>query len=262
MKNRFFVKSSFFLAVVSLLFLLNVGFAQEAIAKTKYKSVRVMSYNVRHCSGTDDTVDIPRTAKVIRAQEPDVVAVQELDSCASRSNNEFQLKLLAANSRMSYYYFAQAIPYDGGGYGVGIMSKEKAKSVRKVPLPGTEKRVLLMVEFEDYVLACTHFDLEESMRMESVPIVREEMKRWNKPFILSGDWNDYPDSQFLAALKEILNIHNAAYTFPSSKPTGCIDYIATDKTFPVVCADSWVSENDHESDHRPLVTKLRIPLND
>ncbi len=262
MKNRFFVKNAFFPAVTGILLLLNVGFAQEAIAKTKYKTLRVMSYNVRHCSGLDDTVDIPRTSKVIRAQEPDVVAIQELDSCASRSNNEFQLKLLAANSRMSNYYFARAIPFGGGGYGVGIMSKEKAKSVRKVPLPGTEQRVLLMVEFEDYVLACTHFDLTESMRMESMPIVKEEMKRWNKPFILAGDWNDYPDSQFLTALRELLDIHNAAYTFPADKPTGCIDYIATDKAFPVECADSWVPENDHESDHRPLVTKLRIPLND
>lgn len=260
MRNRFSLKKYIFSAVAGALFLAGAGLTQTASAETEYKSLRVMSYNVRHCSGLDDVVNIQRTGMVIRAQKPDVVAVQELDSCTTRSSKVYQLKTLASYSRMSNYYFAKAIPYGGGAYGVGIMSKEPAKSIRKVPLPGTEARVLLMVEFEDYVFACTHFDLTDSMRMNSVPIVREQMKRWNKPFIIAGDWNDYPNSKFLTALKQDLVTYNTAYTFPADKPTGCIDYIASYKPFPVVCDGSFVPENASESDHRPLVADLRIAL--
>lgn len=47
--------------------------------------VKIMSYNVRHCAGMDLVVDYDRTANVIIKNQPDIVALQELDSMTSRS---------------------------------------------------------------------------------------------------------------------------------------------------------------------------------
>ena len=47
--------------------------------------VQVMSYNVRHCAGMDMVMDYDRTAAVISKQQPDVVALQELDSMSGLS---------------------------------------------------------------------------------------------------------------------------------------------------------------------------------
>ena len=123
--------------------------------------LQVMSYNVRHCGGMDMVLDYDRTANVIIKQQPDVVALQELDSLTSRSGQCYQLGELA--NRTSYYpIFGSAINYDGGKYGVGVLTRECPLSVKTIPLPGEEPRVLWVVELKDYVLACTHLDLEEN----------------------------------------------------------------------------------------------------
>ena len=48
------------------------------------ETLRVMSYNVRNCKGLDLKLDYDRCADVINRAQPDIVAVQELDSMTSR----------------------------------------------------------------------------------------------------------------------------------------------------------------------------------
>jgi endonuclease/exonuclease/phosphatase family metal-dependent hydrolase len=46
--------------------------------------VRIVSYNIHGCVGTDGRRDAERVAAVLEALAPDVVALQEVDSRASR----------------------------------------------------------------------------------------------------------------------------------------------------------------------------------
>ena len=110
-------------------------------------SLRIMSYNIRNLRGMDDVRDLGRVAKVINESKPDVVAVQEVDSVTGRSEQTDVLGLLAAETHMHPVY-AAAIDYDGGKYGVGILSREEPLNHYSLPLPGREEqRVLLVVEF-------------------------------------------------------------------------------------------------------------------
>ena len=222
------------------------------------RQVRVMSYNVRHCAGMDMVLDYDRTAAVISKQQPDVVALQELDSMTSRSGHRYQLGELA--DRTQYHpVFGSAIDYDGGTYGVGILTRESPISVKRIPLPGEEPRVLLVVELKDYVIACTHLDLEAEQRLASVPLIVAEAQRWQKPFVLAGDWNDVPNSPLLQELEEsftILSGNDA--TFPADEPQECIDYVASYKGRSVVVQKSSVIDEPEASDHRPLVVSVRV----
>ena len=221
--------------------------------------LKVMSYNVRHCAGMDMIVDYDRTAAVITQQQPDVVALQELDSMTGRSGRHNQLGELA--SRTQYYpVFGSAIDYDGGKYGVGILTREQPVSTRSIPLPGEEPRVLLVVELKNYVLACTHLDLEEEQRLASVPLIVEEAQHWQKPFILAGDWNDTPDSELMQEMTKHFTIHSGDNpTYPADKPQECIDYIASFKELPSITLEYSVIDEPAASDHRPLVVKLQLP---
>ena len=220
--------------------------------------VKIMSYNVRHCAGMDWVVDYDRTVEVILKQMPDVVALQELDSMTGRSGRKYQLEELA--NRTNYNpIFGKAIDYDGGGYGVGILTKEQPLSIKRIPLPGDEPRVLLLVELKDYVIACTHLDLEEDARLASIPLIINEAERWQKPFILAGDWNDYPNSQVLQELKKYFTINSEnSPTFPADEPTECIDYVATFNSHSAKTLESVVIEEKETSDHRPLAVRLRL----
>ena len=250
MKQR--IVLTFLLMVITLV---AIGQSQPE----KLPQVQVMTYNVRHCAGMDMVLDYDRTAIVISQQQPDVVALQELDSMTGRSGHHDQLGELAI--RTGYYpVFGSAIDFDGGKYGVGILTREQPLSTKRIPLPGDEPRVLLVVELKDYVLACTHLDLEEEQRLASVPLIVEEAQRWQKPFILAGDWNDAPDSQLLQEMTQYFTVNSSNQaTYPADEPQECIDYIATFKERPAVTLKYDVIDEPTASDHRPLVVILQLP---
>ena len=228
------------------------------VISEKTVQVKMMSYNVRHCAGMDMKVDYDRTAEVIRRQQPDVVALQELDSVTGRSGHLDQLAELA--NRTQYFpVFGGAIDFDGGKYGVGVLTREQPLSTKRIPLPGEEPRVLLVVELQDYVIACTHLDLEEEQRLASVPLIVAEAQRWQKPFILAGDWNDESNSKLLKDLTQYFTIHSGNMaTYPADEPQECIDYIATFKGQPAMALEYGVVNEPAASDHRPIVVRLML----
>ena len=238
-----------------VLIVLLLGIALDSLGQNR--QLQVMSYNVRHCAGMDLVVDYGRTASVIVQQQPDVVALQELDSMTGRSGHRDQLDELA--SRTGYHpIFGAAIDFDGGQYGVGILSHEIPLSIRRIPLPGEEPRVLLVVELEDYVIACTHLDLDEAQRLASVPLIVEEAQQWQKPFLLVGDWNDTPDSELLEVMTQHFTVLSGdEATYPADEPTECIDYVAVfDGRAKAI--ESHVIDEPAASDHRPLVVRVML----
>ena len=238
-----------------------------AQAQDDFLTLKIMTYNIRHGAGMDDVLDLDRQAEVIRQAAPDVVALQEVDSVVKRSGRVDQAAYLASSLGMEGR-FGAAIPLSGGKYGVAILSKESPLSCRNIPLPGTEKRTLLVCEFQEYVLACTHLDLDETCRLQSVPIILEEAARWDKPFFICGDWNDEPSSTLIKNLKKSFYFINATtnnssnYTFPAPKPTIIIDYIASygtgsARTIRSVRSRRVINE-PQASDHCPVQVEVTL----
>lgn len=224
-------------------------------------SYRIMSYNIRNGRGMDEKTDLQRVADVIKRAHPDVIALQEIDNMTKRSGGIDVLRTLADETLM-YPVFAPAIQFDGGKYGVGILSKEKPLSSRYIPLPGSdERRVLLLVEFDKYVLGCTHLALTEEDRMASIPFIRGEAERLDKPFFLAGDWNDTLNSAFMNELtKDFLLLSNPEQlTFPASQPVESLDHIAVYKSAdPFSVLARWVIDEPMASDHRPVMLSIRF----
>ena len=227
---------------------------------TELMPLRILSYNIKHGAGMDDVVNLERQAAVINGCEPDIVGLQEVDSIVPRSGNVNEAGRLGTLCGM-YATFGPAIPLSNGKYGVAVLSKEKPLSVTNIPLPGVEKRTLLVCEFEQYVFACTHLDLDASNRLASVPIILEEAKRWTKPFLICGDWNDKPTSELITQMKKNFTIlsetGSKGYSYPADKPTACIDYVATlGRT--AMKLNSSVIDEPLASDHRPVLVNARV----
>ena len=228
-------------------------------------NICVMTYNVRHCEGLDGNLDIARTARVIEKAGADFVALQEIDSCTARTGYTDQLRELATATLM-HPTFASAIPFQGGAYGVGLLSRQRPLNVRRIPMPNnSESRVLLVCEFKECVVACTHLSLDESDHEASAEIIERESARYTKPFIIMGDWNSLPDSPLLKRLKQNFTILNSTKrpTFPADKPKDCIDYIAVyNPQGPAQAASVWneVRNEPTASDHRPIVAELSLKV--
>ena len=224
--------------------------------------LKLMSYNIRNAKGMDNVCNIQRIANVINNEAPDVVAVQELDSMTTRSNQTYVLAEVAERTQMHASY-APAISFQGGKYGIGILSKEQPIAIRTFPLPGREeKRMLMVAEFKDYYFACTHLSLTQEDRLASLGIIKNSISTSNKPFFLAGDLNDKPESTFIQELQKdfqiLTNIKKP--TYPAPDPTETIDYIAAWKgnTSTFANLSTQVVEESLASDHRPITATLRM----
>ena len=90
-----------------------------ALSAQSQNSLRLMTYNIKNANGMDDVCDFQRIADVINHIHPEVVALQELDSMTHRSGQKYVLGEIAGRTQM-HAYFAPAIDYDGGKYGIGL----------------------------------------------------------------------------------------------------------------------------------------------
>lgn len=227
------------------------------------QNLRIMSYNIHNGTGLDGRRDLGRIAAVIQEANPDIVALQEVDSLTERSGNQDMMKILGEYTLM-HPVFGAAIPYQGGKYGVGILSREKPLKGYTLPLPGQgEKRVLLVAEFERYVFCVTHFSLTEADRLASLPIFIQAVEKYEKPVFLAGDLNALPDSPVVQELKQKFRplTDLKKKTFPADQPTECLDYIWGIKEGKVpayACLQNKVVEESVASDHRPLYADIRL----
>lgn len=224
-------------------------------------TLKLMTYNIKNANGMDDVCDFQRVANVINNASPDVVAIQEVDSMTNRSGQKYVLGEIAERTQM-HAYFAPAIDYDGGKYGIGLLTRQVPVRLQTIPLPGREEaRALILAEFEDYIYCCTHMSLTEEDRMESLKIVKSFTIPYKKPLFLAGDMNAEPESDFIKELQKDFQIlsNPKQHTYPAPEPKETIDYIATLKSnvngFALISAQ--VLHEPMASDHRPILVELR-----
>ncbi|MBQ3609806.1 MAG: metallophosphoesterase [Bacteroidaceae bacterium] len=235
-----------------------------AISAFSQDYLKLMTYNIRNAKGMDGVCNFQRIANVISNEAPDVVAIQELDSMTTRSGQKFVLNEIAERTQMHASY-APAISFQGGKYGIGILSRKKPLDIHSYPLPGREEaRMLMVAEFEDYFFACTHLSLTEEDRLASLDIIKKSVGKSDKPYFLAGDLNDTPDSKFIKALQQDFQVltNLKKPTFPAPEPTETIDYIAVWKhrTNNFANLSAQVHEEPLASDHRPLTVQLRTAI--
>ena len=252
------------LLLVLLVFLSGCGNLKTQQKEMKFLSLKIASYNVRNAKGMDNKVNFDRVAKVINDINADAIAIQELDSATLRSNGLVVLDELAKRTNM-FASFNASIEYNGGKYGIGILTKQAPLRKEAIALPGREEeRSLLIVEMENYVICCTHLSLNEEDRQVSIQLIQEQTNKYrSKPVFLAGDLNASPNSDEIRHLSSnnwIILSDSTVATFPSDEPTDVIDYVFMknhDKLSRNVIVTEVVNE-PMASDHRPLWVEVKI----
>ncbi|GAB3962342.1 endonuclease/exonuclease/phosphatase family protein [Spirosoma harenae] len=240
--------------------------------KSEENQLRVMSYNIHHANppASPNVIDLDAIAAVIRAQQPDVVMLQELDVHTGRSGkNVDEAAELGAKTGLKSY-FVKSIDHDGGDYGVAILSKYEMTNLRRIRIPTDsttkgEPRILGLATItlpngKPITVACTHLDAQRpstNRNLQAAEIARV-LKQETNPVILAGDFNDTPDSETLRLLTSVVtsSCQNCPPTIPVEKPTKTIDFItfAPKDAFRVV--QHRVIPERVASDHLPVVAVL------
>lgn len=249
------------------------------------ETVRLMTYNV----GVFDKYEasgIKLTARIVREMDPDVLVMNEVDSCAGRTGNRDQLRAFTRAARRYDGVFAPALkPFMGGAYGIAEAWKRQMEPIGtfSMVLPkgdGSEPRALVVVEYDDMVVAGTHLDhRSKAAQLEQARAITDTLMSMysGKPVFLCGDFNALPDSPAIEYMRENWDILSPAKTtYPDSKalpswepdddvPGKCIDYIMVLKgsaEYEVVAADVPVTFKAgsafEASDHLPVYVDVRF----
>ena len=249
---------------------------KDPISKKANGSFRIMTYNVgaiRKFTNADFTKqdNVKWLAEIIREADADAVCFQELDSC-TRRNDYFQLKSLveAIDSKWQYHY-APAIEYQDGKYGSGIAAKRSGAHSYSIAIPtnpGSEDRVVAILEYDDYVIASTHLN---GSQPDQVKIINDEIrKRYadsDKPVFLGGDMNAQPHHEMMLEFKKEWVILSSTGRTTVQDRTACIDYILQFKnkaeivkvTGTQVITRALAGDVCIASDHYAVYADVRLP---
>ena len=239
--------------------------------------LRVVSYNIKHGQGNDKAVDIERTESVIRAQRPDIVGLQEVDDRTERSRKVAQAERLGRSLGM-HHAFGRFMDYQGGAYGMAILTRQPIVASQPVPLPeGNETRIALAVEIrlgdrrpglrqgfggQALTIVNVHFDWvsDDGFRFAQAETLTKYLDELKTPYILLGDFNDLPDSRTLALFKtragEAQKPAADRFTFSATAPAREIDYIFFAPRSEWRTREVKVIDERVASDHRPVLAVL------
>jgi endonuclease/exonuclease/phosphatase family metal-dependent hydrolase len=232
---------------------------------------RVMTYNIHHGEGLDKKVDLQRIAELIKREQADIVALQEVDKGVQRTDRRDLPAELAALTALTCV-FSNNFHFQGGEYGNAVLTRFPIKrwtnTHYKMLRPGEQRGILqlvLNVHGRELVFMDTHIDYrgDDTERLMNVAEIQELMQQYRgRPVILCGDFNDTPDSRTHQKLAEHFDDAWTAveagdgFTIPAEKPRKRIDFIWVSKASSLVPVKSWVPESA-ASDHLPVVAELR-----
>ncbi|KJF45438.1 endonuclease/exonuclease/phosphatase family protein [Draconibacterium sediminis] len=231
--------------------------------------VRVLTFNILHGATTKGDFDLDKIASVIKSTNPDLVALQEVDFKTNRAKNYDLVTELGWRTKMAPL-FGIAMPYDGGGYGEGILTKMPILSSKNVPLPHSPNnepraalQVLVQLESGDTIsFIGTHLEHQENStdRIDQVKTINEVFAPCKYPTILAGDLNATPNSEPISILKEYwtANDQKGAFTYPSNDPEIKIDYIFFRPAGKWQVVETEVICDEIASDHCAVLSVLRL----
>ena len=235
-----------------------------------------MSYNIRQGRDVAGVFDLERTAAVIRAQRPDVVALQEVGRhWAAETDFRDQAADLARRLDMAMVYGANLDrkPAKSGAprrqYGTAVFSVSPLLESRNILLPRAsaenEQRGVLVVDIdlegEPLRVLNAHLGVSTAERQLQVQAVLDEAGQAPGPQVLFGDLNAKPSESELAPLFEhfadawAVAGEGDGFTFPVPEPKARIDYVLVSAHFTVLSVSVPKLPG---SDHFPLVAELEL----
>lgn len=244
------------------------------ISASSMQTLRVLTYNVHSCRGTDRKHDPARIAAVIAACNPDVIALQELDVGRARTGSIDQANVIAEHLKVQAH-FHPALHVEEEKYGDAILTALPSTLVRAAALPSIgEPRGAIWIEVDvagwKLQVINTHFGLVRRERADQAAAILGP--DWlghdrcrNNPTLMVGDFNAVPSSRVYGLLARqlatILPAHRRRLrpTFPSRLPLLRLDHVFSNDHLEAIALDVVDTPlSRRASDHLPLLATVRF----
>ena len=245
--------------------------------RTTATPVRALVFNIHAGKDAAGVDNLERVADLVKASHADIVLLQEVDNGTRRSGRVDQLSRLRSLTGF-HGRFGKAIDYDGGEYGLGILSRWpiEASSMRMLPAVITDSAMRARYEARGALVAKiaspwgslrvidTHLDAtrDDSIRVQQTGalLVMANAERDSGFTVIGGDLNSQPDGAVVRMLtesgwKDIFQSCGSgqSFSFPAKAPVRRIDYLMTSSD--TGCRSASVLDSQ-ASDHRPVFFEI------
>ncbi|HEV3051241.1 MAG TPA: endonuclease/exonuclease/phosphatase family protein [Longimicrobium sp.] len=244
------------------------------------RDVTVLVYNIHAGKDTARQNNLARVAELVRGTGADLVLLQEVDRNTERSGPQDQPAELARLTGYSVA-FGRTISFQGGDYGIALLSRWPIQRDTLIPLTvtappgrtteGREQRGVLLARIAapggPLAVLNTHLDHtgDDVWRVQEIAGVLRAAATVDArqvPVLVGGDLNAFPESPIHEQLRAA-GFHDVwpecgagdEATFPMGTPVRRIDYLYL--AGAVRCVEARVLPSD-ASDHRPLLVRLRV----
>jgi endonuclease/exonuclease/phosphatase family metal-dependent hydrolase len=193
-------------------------------------AIRVASYNIRKCLGTDMRRRPGRTLDVINRLDADVIALQEADRRLSPRPAALPRRLIEDGSdfRVADLDGGDSLGWHGNALLVrrGIL----AKDLRGLDLPGLEPRGAILARITAgpirFALAATHLGLTRFHRQDQLRALRAALDDLAQPSLIAGDFNEWSETEGLRPLAGAFRVTAPGRSFHASLPMANLDRLA------------------------------------
>jgi endonuclease/exonuclease/phosphatase family metal-dependent hydrolase len=235
--------------------------------------LRVLTYNVHKCVGTDRQYVPDRIRDTIAHHDPDVVMLQEVSEGQKKAQFHRQVDVIGDLLGLRHRtYFPNAKCLGGGRYGNAVLSRHVLEESRNIELhhPLGKRRSVLHAKVHvrgtrtlhvfNVHLGLTHFLRMHQLRRFLTSHAFSRIHP-NEPAVLAGDFNDVWGSlgRKLLLPAGFRPMAKKLRTFPSWMPVESLDWVYVRGNVDLVD----VRRGDHDlarraSDHLPLVADVRL----
>lgn len=243
-----------------------LGMVTVCSLPARAQELKVISYNIHHGYDAGEKDQLANMARLIKESGADLVGLQEVDSMCNRSGNVDEARRLAELTGMHYAY-VRHFEFDGGSYGLGILSRYPLSDIRNERLPYEGNgvpgdRALLTARAalpggKHVTMAVVHYSGQ--LRFEQSEATLKVLEKLETPVILTGDLNETPDSKVVQNLGRFFKDTNLSdvTTVTDDNPKKKIDYVFVSRDHLAEALTERVFDV-YYSDHFPIMASFRL----
>lgn len=223
-------------------------------------TVRILTWNVHAGVGPDGVYDLPRIAALVRRHEPDIVALQEIDS-RGRGSDAFAYMSKALGSHAAE---ARTIVTPDGDYGHVLISRWPMTEIAIHDLSVTRREprraieTIVQTPYGPLHLASVHLGLSLRERRQQAAMLSAIAGTARQTTVMLGDFNDwFIYGTVRRALATVLPGRTKLRSFPAVWPIFMLDRIYCRPRHALL--DCWTDPLGRRvSDHLPVFADIRM----
>jgi endonuclease/exonuclease/phosphatase family metal-dependent hydrolase len=244
-------------------------------------ALRLLVYNIRYATGTGPAFHLPLPGAgylranrrilsgitdFIRAEEPDVVGLIEVDTGSIRTGMVNQADYIA---KQLGHYSAYECKYGASSINqfVPIVRKQANAFLSAPHVSGARfhyfdtgiKRLIIELELEHVCVFLVHLSLKYRQRQSQLRSLHDLIMRSPKPAIVAGDFNTFWGTHEIYLFMRATGLTSANFaglpSFPARTPRIELDFILVSAGIEVT---QFRVPDVRFSDHRPLVCDFQV----